>query len=96
MAAVTDLHSSAPFSRWDSERLYSPAGGPGRTAARFATYVDSTYAFDGAAFGVGAGEAALMDPQQRLLMEETLSALHHAGHQPQVMFTLCIGEAEGQ
>ena len=85
MAACTDLHSSAPFSRWDTERLYSPEGGPGRTAARFATFVVSTYAFDGAAFGVAPGEAALMDPQQRLLMEETLAALHHAGHQPQVL-----------
>ena len=86
MAASTELHTAAPFARWDAERLYSPSGGPGRTAARFATYVETTHAFDGPAFGVAAAEAALMDPQQRLLLEETLTALHQAGHQPQVSY----------
>ena len=89
MAAATDLQTCAPFSRWDIERLYHPAGGSGRTASRFATYVDSTYAFDAAAFGVAAAEAALMDPQQRLLLEETLAAFQSAGHRPQAGCLTC-------
>ena len=62
----------------------SPEGGFGRVSSRFATYLDSVFAFDEAQFGLTPAEALAMDPQQRLLLEETLSALRCADAAPQV------------
>jgi acyl transferase domain-containing protein len=74
-----ELITPGPPARWDIEQTYSPAGGIGRVATRFGTYVHSTFAFDTEAFGLTVGEAALMDPQQRVLLEETVSAFTAAG-----------------
>ena len=81
MQAGTDLQQVAPHSRWDVNMAHSPADSPHRSAAvasRFATYVDSTYAFDAEAFRLGGNEAMLMDPQQRLLLEEVAGAVADA------------------
>ena len=75
-----ELQTVAPSSRWDTEATFNPNPQPGQVISRFGTYVDSTYAFDSAAFGLQQGEALLMDPQQRLLLEETLSAFHDADY----------------
>ena len=55
-----------------------PAGSA-PVASRFATYVDSTFAFDAEAFRLGGNEAMLMDPQQRVLLEEIALAVMDAG-----------------
>lgn len=75
-----ELQTVAPSSRWDTEAAFNPLPAPGQICSRFGTYVDSTYAFDGAVFGLQPNEALLMDPQQRLLLEETLSAFHDANY----------------
>lgn len=75
-----ELQTVAPSSRWDTEATFNPNPQPGQVISRFGTYVDSTYAFDSAAFGLQQSEALLMDPQQRLLLEETLSAFHDADY----------------
>lgn len=75
-----ELQTVAPSSRWDTESTYNPSPTSGQACSRFGTYVESTYAFDNAAFGLQPNEAVLMDPQQRLLLEETLSAFHDADH----------------
>lgn len=80
LMAQQELQTVAPSSRWDTETTFNPQPSPGQACSRFGTYVESTYAFDGTAFGLQPNEALLMDPQQRLLLEETLSAFHDAGH----------------
>ena len=75
-----ELQTVAPSSRWDTESTFNPSPTPGQVCTRFGTYVESTYAFDNAVFGLQPNEALLMDPQQRLLLEETLSAFHDANH----------------
>ena len=81
-ASVTqkELQTVAPAARWDPEVTFNPNPQPGQVISRFGTYVESTYAFDSAAFGLQQGEALLMDPQQRVLLEETLSAFHDADY----------------
>ncbi|KAL0028699.1 hypothetical protein WJX79_000447 [Trebouxia sp. C0005] len=75
-----ELQTVAPSSRWDTESIFDPLPSPGQVCSRFGTYVESTYAFDSAVFGLQPNEALLMDPQQRLLLEETLSAFHDANY----------------
>lgn len=81
-ASVTqrELQTVAPTSRWDTEASYNPNPQPGQVISRFGSYVESSYAFDSAAFGLQQGEALLMDPQQRLLLEETLTSFHDADY----------------
>ena len=43
--------------------------GPTTLPAQFGVFIAAVDAFDAAAFGIGAPEAALMDPQQRLLLD---------------------------
>jgi acyl transferase domain-containing protein len=53
--------------------------GPTLLPAQFGVFVAGVDAFDAAAFGVGAPEAALMDPQQRLLLRAAAEAALPAG-----------------
>jgi acyl carrier protein len=52
---------------------------PPRHPPRFGAFLPEVDAFDAAAFGVSAPEAALMDPQQRLLLEAAAEVLLSAG-----------------
>ncbi len=81
MQSGKDLQQVAPYSRWDVNASHSPShasAGAARVASRFATYVDSTFAFDAEAFRLGGNEGMLMDPQQRVLLEEVASAVADA------------------
>ena len=80
LVSQQELQTVAPSSRWDTESTFNPLPSPGQVCSRFGTYVESTYDFDGAVFGLQPNEALLMDPQQRLLLEETLSAFHDANY----------------
>lgn len=80
LVTQTELQTVAPSSRWDTDSTYNPLPSPGQVCSQFGTYVESTYAFDSAVFGLQPNEALLMDPQQRLLLEETLSAFHDANY----------------
>ena len=74
---------------------HSPANTVQGTAAvstRFATYVDSTYAFDAEAFRLGGNEAMLMDPQQRLLLEEVTSAVADSDKSIDTLQGAAVGE----
>jgi len=64
-----DAVSAVPPSRWDVDALPTPGG------ARFVAALPGAAAFDGAAFSVGAAEAAALDPQQRLVLEAAAAAL---------------------
>lgn len=95
MQAGADLQKVAPHSRWDVNMAHSPANSPKGSAAvasRFATYVDSTYAFDAEAFRLGGNEAMLMDPQQRLLLEEVASAVADSGNSIDALQGAPVGE----
>ncbi|KAL0047289.1 hypothetical protein WJX82_000056 [Trebouxia sp. C0006] len=80
LVSQQELQTVAPSSRWDTESTFNPLPSPGQVCSRFGTYVESTYDFDSAVFGLQPNEALLMDPQQRLLLEETLSAFHDANY----------------
>ena len=71
----TELHQSAPISRWDAESSLQMGG-----IHNVGTFVESTWDFDAEAFGLSTKETQWMDPQQRLLLEETWNAVHHSGH----------------
>lgn len=79
LVSNNELHKVGPFSRWDTDAHYSPAGGVAKVASRFGTFVHSTFDFDPEAFGLSVNEASLMDPQSRVLLEETVTAFHGAG-----------------
>lgn len=85
LESTAELQTVGPQPRWDTEVYYSPSGGIGRIASRFATFVHSTFDFDLGLFGISANEAALMDPQQRVLLEETMAAFAAAGHRPEAL-----------
>ena len=79
-----DAASRVPLERWDLEA--PPAAALLAAAAatpppRFGAFLPAgaAAAFDAAAFGIGAPEAALMDPQQRLLLEAAAEALAAGG-----------------
>ena len=92
---AADLQQVAPHSRWDVNMAHSPANSPQGTvsvSSRFATYVDSTYAFDAEAFRLGGNEAMLMDPQQRLLLEEVASAVADSDNFIDALQGAAVGE----
>jgi acyl transferase domain-containing protein len=81
-----ELHSAAPFARWDVDAVYRPGGAGGVAAAagagvstRWGTFVADVHTFDASAFGLGPSEAAVMDPQARLLLEHTAAAALESG-----------------
>jgi acyl transferase domain-containing protein len=84
----TELHSAAPFSRWDADAAHAPAGAGNaaapqpRVATRFGAFVSDVAAFDAAAFGISVPEAAAMDPQTRALLEHTAAAATASGRCP--------------
>eukprot|EP00775_Hariotina_reticulata_P007135 gene7135-7350_t len=87
-----ELHSSAPFSRWDVEAVHHPSAphpvataasfSKGQVATRFGTFLPDLHAFDAAAFNLSAAEAACMDVQQRLLLEDLSKAAADSGRSP--------------
>lgn len=74
-----DAVTEVPADRWDSDALYDPAGGTGRTRTRWGAFLDGIDLFDPAAFGITPAEAKIMDPQQRLLLEVAWHAIEDAG-----------------
>jgi acyl carrier protein len=66
-AAATDAVRPVPLARWSPEEHGQLNAGA--APVRFGAWLPDVAAFDAAAFGIGAPEAALMDPQQRLLLE---------------------------
>ena len=74
--------AGVPPSRW-------PADAPGAPlATRFVAALPGVAAFDAAAFGVSAAEAAATDPQQRLLLEAVGAALTRASAHGEREFVL--------
>ncbi len=71
MLAGSDLGANVPLQRWDAERHFRPAGGPGTAATRFGAFLAGVEAFDAAAFRLAGSEAAVLDPHARLLLEHT-------------------------
>jgi acyl carrier protein len=84
--AAADGLRAMPWDRWD----HDAAGGldpmeavtaVAAASAKFGAWVPGVARFDGALFGISAGEACIMDPQQRHLLEavHTLSLTCAAG-----------------
>jgi acyl transferase domain-containing protein len=72
LSAGGDAVSRVPSQRWQPTPN-SPS------AALHGGFVVGAQAFDNAAFGISAAEAAAMDPQQRLLLELGYASLHATG-----------------
>jgi acyl carrier protein len=72
-----DAVTPVPQARWlpDGAAAALHDGAP----ARFGAFLPGIEAFDAAAFGIAAPEAALMDPQQRLLLEALYEAAAGGG-----------------
>jgi hypothetical protein len=83
MRGGAELHSAAPYVRWDVDAVYRPASAAaapgGGVSTRWGTFVADVHAFDAAAFGLGPAEAAAMDPQARLLLEHAAAAAAESG-----------------
>ena len=91
MVSQPELHTVAPYPRWDVDAVYHPLGASaplaegvagGQVVTRFGTFLQDVHMFDPAAFNLSVTEAQLMDPQQRLLLQETAAAASAAGYSP--------------
>ncbi|BBL71296.1 hypothetical protein MoryE10_19020 [Methylogaea oryzae] len=78
-------HAIAPVDRFDLEPWFDPAGGPGKTYARWGGFLEDYDRFDPYFFNITPAEAEVMDPQQRVLMEEAWKALESAGLSPETV-----------
>jgi len=74
--------SKVPPERWDHDRIYDPAGGPGRSVSAWAATIEGIDEFDALFFGIAPRDAEQMDPQQRIFLEVAYAALQDAGHTP--------------
>jgi acyl transferase domain-containing protein/NADPH:quinone reductase-like Zn-dependent oxidoreductase/acyl carrier protein len=75
-----DAIREVPPDRWSASSVFSPAPGiVGRSATKWAGFLDEIDQFEPECFGISPREAAYIDPQQRLLLEMTWEALEHAG-----------------
>jgi acyl transferase domain-containing protein/NADPH:quinone reductase-like Zn-dependent oxidoreductase/acyl carrier protein len=100
-AALTcqpELHTVAPFTRWDVDSIYHPHAGSSAAAragdqviTRFGTFLPKVHCFDAAAFGLSPAEAQLMDPQQRRLLQQMAAATTSAGHSLKQLLGQAVG-----
>ncbi|MCL9781788.1 SDR family NAD(P)-dependent oxidoreductase [Vibrio sp. S4M6] len=78
-----DSVSEIPSSRWPLNQFYDPKRDKkDRSYSKWAGLLDDIRSFDADFFQVSPREAILMDPQQRLFLQESWSAIEHAGYAP--------------
>ena len=78
-----DAIDEVPSERWSADRYFdADASIPGKTYARWGSFIKEAAAFDARFFGVTPREAESIDPQQRLLLETSWQALEHANIRP--------------
>ena len=82
LRAGRDLLTDMGQDRFDMERWYDPAGGPGRSTTKRAGLIQGIDLFDAGAFGIDPGDALVMDPQHRILLEMTTHLFEEAGLAP--------------
>jgi acyl transferase domain-containing protein len=80
LAQGKDAVREVPPDRWSADAWFDadPAA-PGKTAVKWAGFLDRVDGFDADYFGILPREAERMDPQQRLLLEVAIEALDDAG-----------------
>ncbi|KAK0668424.1 putative dual specificity polyketide synthase [Cercophora samala] len=82
LASPTDIQTTIPASRFNTEAYHHPVGSHHGTAnVRHAYLLSQDLShFDASFFSISPNEADSIDPQQRLLMETVYEALESGGH----------------
>eukprot|EP00026_Physarum_polycephalum_P001948 Phypoly_transcript_01951.p1 GENE.Phypoly_transcript_01951~~Phypoly_transcript_01951.p1 ORF type:complete len:1014 (+),score=130.64 Phypoly_transcript_01951:264-3044(+) len=77
-----DAVNLIPPDRWDWEKLWGPAGTPGKVNFCEGSFIKDHDQFDPTLFGILPKEAQQMDPQHRMILETTWEAIEHSGYSP--------------
>jgi 3-oxoacyl-(acyl-carrier-protein) synthase/acyl carrier protein len=78
-----DLVHEVPATRWSWEEYFGDARTqPGKTKAKWGSFIHDIDKFDAAFFNIRAEDARLMDPQQRLFIQLVWQTIEDAGYKP--------------
>ncbi len=80
LLAGRDCVTEIPPDRWSLDGFYDPAGGPGRSYAKWGGFLADIDKFDPLFFNISPNEAAMMDPQERIFLETVWHVLESAGY----------------
>ncbi|MGN9913461.1 SDR family NAD(P)-dependent oxidoreductase [Phytohabitans sp. LJ34] len=80
LLAGRDCVTEIPPERWSLDGFFDPAGGPGRSYAKWGGFLTDVDKFDPLFFNISPNEAAMMDPQERIFLETVWHVLESAGY----------------
>ncbi len=83
LLAGRDLVDEIPASRWSWQEYFGDAREqPGKTTAKWGSFIQDIDKFDAEFFNISADDARLMDPQQRLFIQLVWQTIEDAGYKP--------------
>lgn len=83
LLAGKDLVSEIPATRWSWQEYFGDARKqPGKTTAKWGSFIQDIDKFDAEFFNISADDARLMDPQQRLFIQLVWQTIEDAGYKP--------------
>lgn len=83
LLAGKDLVSEIPATRWSWQEYFGDARKqPGKTTAKWGSFIQDIDKFDAGFFNISAEDARLMDPQQRLFIQLVWQTIEDAGYKP--------------